>query len=235
MSSRRTRASRARAPRAAPLAAPPARPNLLLGETLPPSPRQQRSIARQHALKAAALQSFGEKGYERTSIDDIATRAEVPIGCFYQHFRSKRQLLLVLMNDLVQILSEFEVSVDSTIEPRAAIRTLVSRVFAAELHYLGAYRAWQEAALLDAGLARKNQKLHAWTTSRITNLFAKLLAVPRARARVDVTGLAEVMDAYFWTLLTQALRMPAASIERWIDSSTHLVYHALFLDNRNQE
>jgi hypothetical protein len=53
---------------------------------------------------------------------------------------------------------------------------------------------------------------------------------PGARPGVDVPALARVMDGFFWSLLAQAVRMPKVELNDWIDSATHLIYHALFLD-----
>jgi hypothetical protein len=39
------------------------------------------------------------------------------------------------------------------------------------------------------------------------------------------------MDALFWSLLGQAARMPKPELERWVESCTHLIYHALFTDS----
>jgi hypothetical protein len=38
------------------------------------------------------------------------------------------------------------------------------------------------------------------------------------------------MDSLFWSMLAQAVRMPKAEFDRWVTSSTHLIYHALFKD-----
>src|SRR5580700_10851958 len=62
------------------------RPNLLADEDLPPGPHQKRSINKRARLKAAGLTLFGEKGYEATSITEIARRAKHAVGSFYQHF-----------------------------------------------------------------------------------------------------------------------------------------------------
>ena len=61
------------------------RPQLLSGEDLPPAPRQKRSRAKRAQMLSAALALFGEKGYEATSINEIASCAGVAIGSFYQH------------------------------------------------------------------------------------------------------------------------------------------------------
>jgi AcrR family transcriptional regulator len=206
------------------------RPNLLAGEDLPPAPRQKRSLQKRARLKAAGLAWFGEKGYESTSIDDIARRAKLAVGTFYQHFRSKRQLLLALMNELLEKLSQLDFRPTGATDVRAVVHQLLSRAFSHDLHYLGAYRAWQEAVLSDSELGRKQAQIHAWTTTRVTTAFQLLQNLPGARPGVDVPGLARVMDSFFWSLLAQAVRMPAVELNQWIDSATHLIYHAMFFD-----
>jgi len=207
------------------------RPNLLAGEDLPSDPRQKRSVDKRERLKEAGLGLFGEGGYESTSIEAIAQRANLAVGSFYQHYRSKRQLLLALMDELLQKLSQLEYRPDAAADMRSVIRGLLSRSFAHDLRYLGAYRAWQEAALMDAALARKQRQIHAWTTGRVAAVFERLAQLPGARKGLDVAGLARGMDALFWSLLGQAVRMPKPELDRWVDSCTHLIYHALFTDS----
>ncbi|HEY6350596.1 MAG TPA: helix-turn-helix domain-containing protein [Candidatus Angelobacter sp.] len=221
------------------------RPNLLAGEDLPPEPVQKRSLEKRARLKTAALCLFAEKGYEATSIEDMAERAQVAIGSCYQHYRSKRQLLLALMDELLEKLSRLDLQPSGSGFPtrpvsawrgegpkdvRAGLRAMLARAFSHDLSYLGAYRAWQEAALSDPGLARKQRQMHAWTTGRVEAVFKFLHQMPGARPGVDVSALAHVMDHFFWSLLAQAAGMKEAELNQWIDSSTHLIYHALFKD-----
>ena len=208
------------------------RPNLLAGERLLPKPRQKRSLGKQARLKAAALAVFGEKGFEGASIEEIARRADLAVGTFYQHFPSKRQLLLVLMDELLEGLSRLELRPKGTADIRTGLRELLSAAFARDLRYLGAYRAWQEAALADADLARKQQQIRDWTTHRVLAVFQLLRKLPGARTGVDLRGLARAMDTFFWSLLGQAVHMKKAALNQWIDSATHLIYHALFLDRQ---
>lgn len=206
------------------------RPNLLAGEDLPPPPLQRRSVDKRTRLNVAALSLFAEKGYEATSIEEIARRSQLAVGTFYQHFRSKRQLLLCLMDDLLERLSEISVQPRVTNDRRAALRDVLARAFARDLQYLGAYRAWQEAALVDGDLARKQMEIHAWTTARVFGVLQFLQELPHARSGVDLAGLAVVLDGFFWSLLAQAARMDAVELERWIDAATHLVYHSMCKD-----
>ena len=206
------------------------RPNLLAGEDLPPQPHQKRSVDKRSRLKAAGLSLFGENGYENTSIEMIARRAKLAVGGFYQHFRSKRQLLLALMDELLEKLSQLDFRPGAVTDVRAGIRQMLSRAFSHDLRYLGAYRAWQEAALSDPDLARKQEQIHGWTTTRVMTVFQLLQQLPGARQGVDVPGLARVMDSFFWSLLAQAGRFSKVELDQRIDSATHLIYHALFTD-----
>lgn len=206
------------------------RPNLLAGEDLPAEPRQKRSLEKRARLKTAGLALFAEKGFESASIGDIARRAKLAVGGFYQHFRSKRQLLLVLMDDLLEKLSRVDLRPQAMADPRTGLRELLSRAFSHDLHYLGAYRAWQEASLSDPDLARKQQQIHAWSTQRVIAVFKFLQQLPGARSGVDIPGLAGAMDTFFWSLLAQAVQLPKKRLNRQIDSATHLIYHALFTD-----
>jgi AcrR family transcriptional regulator len=209
-----------------------ARPNLLAGENLPAAPRQKRSLEKRAGLKTAGLALFGENGYENTSVDQIARRAKLAVGTFYQHFRSKRQLLLALMDELLEKLSQmnFQPQPQASTDLRAGIRELLSRAFAHDLSYLGAYRAWQEAALSDPSLVKKQREIHIWTTGRVLRVFQFLQTLPGARRQVDIPGLARAMDAFFWSLLAQAAHLSETELDQWIDSATHLIYHAMFTD-----
>ncbi|MGH9711738.1 MAG: TetR/AcrR family transcriptional regulator [Candidatus Acidiferrales bacterium] len=207
-----------------------ARPNLLSGENLFPAPLQKRSLAKRARLKAAGLARFGEKGYEGTSVGDISRHAQLAVGTFYQHFRSKRQLLLILMDDLLEGLSRLDLRTKAVADVRSALREMLARAFSTDLHYLGAYRAWQEAILTDPDLARKQKFICTWTTGRITSVFRRLQQLPGARPDVDIPGLARAMDSFFWNLLGQAARLSKKELNQWIDAATHLIYHAIFTD-----
>ena len=206
------------------------RPSLLAGEDLPPAPRQARSLRKQARLKAAGLAVFGKKGYEATSIHEIAARAGLAVGGFYQHFRSKRQLLVALMDELLEGLSQVNLQPKAFADVETGLRELLSAAFSRDLKYLGAYRAWQEAILSDSELAGKDRRIHTWTANRVLRVFEYLRQLPGARPGADIQALATVMDGFFWSLLAQAVRMPKVELDRWIDTSAHLIFHALFQD-----
>jgi AcrR family transcriptional regulator len=206
------------------------RPDLLAGEALPPPPRQQRSREKRTRIKAAGLALFARKGYEGTSVEDVASRARLAVGGFYLHYRTKRQLLLALTDDLLGDLERIDLVPPPGRDLRSGLRSLLSRVLTRDLHYLGAYRAWQEAVLSDASLVARHRQIHAWTTHRIVNALRRMQRIRGARRGVDVPGLARVLDTLFWSFLAQAVHLPKAEVRRWVDAASHIVYHAMFDD-----
>ena len=208
----------------------PPRPRLLDGEDLPAAPRQARSRQKHAQLLAAGLALFGETGYEATSVDAIAQRAEVAIGSFYQHFRTKRQLLLALMDQLLEGLEQLDLRPQRAATLRDGLRALLQSAFARDLAFAGAYRAWREAILLDRSLAPRQEQIGRWTRARVTRVFETLLQLPGARRDVNVTVLARLMDRFFWDLLGEATHLASSELEPILESVTDLLYHALFVD-----
>lgn len=206
------------------------RPNLLKFEQLPPEPRQRRSQEKRKRLKDAALQLFRSRGYERTSVEQITKRANLATGSFYQHYRSKQQLLLALMDELLAAMGQLSLRPNYSGDVRASLRELLARGFANDLRYLGAYRAWEEAVLSDPQMASSQITIRRWTTKRVAVLLTSLQQWPGARPGVDVPALAQVIDTLFWSLLAQAVFLTRVELNDWIDAATHLIHHALFLD-----
>jgi AcrR family transcriptional regulator len=55
--------------------------------------------ARREEIKAAAMRVFAEKGFERATIREIAEAADVGEGTIYNHFASKVDLLIAMINE----------------------------------------------------------------------------------------------------------------------------------------
>jgi AcrR family transcriptional regulator len=74
-----------------------------------PAISPQRMQDRYDAIVEAAKSAFSEKGYEATSIADIARTAQISDGLVYRYFRNKRELLYeVLTKFYERILLDLE-------------------------------------------------------------------------------------------------------------------------------
>jgi AcrR family transcriptional regulator len=208
---------------------PRARPDLLAGQQLPPAPQQERSRRKREALLEAALALFAERGYEQTSIEDIAHAAGVAVGGFYQHFSSKRQILLVLMDRLLQDVSllTWEAKGTARSDIRDGIARLIRQALTVDWAYAGAYRAWHEAAMRDRELQELHYQIEAWSASQLTLLFRALFFLPGARQEVDRETLAWV----FALLLLRLAETPLEEPDAVVASLTSLLFHELFTDS----
>ena len=208
-----------------------ARPDLLAGQQFPPPPKQARSRQKRDALLQSALALFAERGYEETTIEEIAHRAGVAVGGFYQHFASKRQILLVLMDLLLQEAAALTLEAGSAgfQDVQDLIAQLVRRGLQVDWSYAGAYRAWREAAVQDRELRALNRQIEQWTAGLLEQLFRALLQLPGARREVDVPTLAGEISLLFLRLAEAPLTEPA-EVDRMVASLTHVIYHALLTD-----
>lgn len=203
------------------------RPDLLSAEDLPALPRQARSRRTRAALLEAALEGFAQHGYELTSISEVSARAGVGAGTLYQHFRSKRQLLMVLMDNLLGELEALDLELGATGDPRTILERALREGLMADRKYGGAYRAWREAVLSDRELSELDLQVETWTAKRVELALRSALRLPGARADVDVEGTAQILNLLFWRIA----EAPHLDGERAIQVVTRLMMHGLFEDS----
>ncbi len=89
----------------------------------PRHPRwRRRKEARPAEIIAAALDSFAERGFAGTRLDDIAARAGVTRGTLYLYFSSKEELFkAVVRQSIVPIIARGEEMVAHSREPAAEL------------------------------------------------------------------------------------------------------------------
>ncbi len=62
--------------------------------------REEHAIATREAILAAARKLFTSKGYDASSIDEVAAVARVTSGALYHHFRNKREIMRAVFEAL---------------------------------------------------------------------------------------------------------------------------------------
>ena len=67
----------------------------------PPGPSAQGVAARDH-LYETAIRMISERGYEATTLREIAKEAGVSVGLLYRYFPSKQAVIIALYDDLSQ-------------------------------------------------------------------------------------------------------------------------------------
>lgn len=69
--------------------------------------RDKQAIATHQKIYDTALKLFYKKGYDKVTVDDICEAAGVSKGAFYDHFKSKDQVILDLFLMADQIYDEY--------------------------------------------------------------------------------------------------------------------------------
>ena len=204
------------------------RPCLCTDEDLCSAPQQARSLARRQALLDAARDLFAKQGYEGTSVDQIATAAGSASGAFYTYFKSKRQLLLVLMDQLLEQLEALDLTPPGDVGTRVGLRVFLRDVFRTDVAAYGTIRAWQEAPKADAAFVPHAAAVEAWTVARIERVFRQLQRFRNGRADAEVRPFARMMDRHFWSLLATAGTIPPRELDREIRVAADVIHRYLF-------
>jgi len=67
-----------------------------------PSRKEREKQTRQHEILSSAKKLFLEKGYHRTTLEEIAQHAEFGKGTIYNYFSSKEELFFGILNSLAE-------------------------------------------------------------------------------------------------------------------------------------
>lgn len=65
-------------------------------------PKQARSIETKQKIIKTALKLFCQKGFYKTTTNEIAKEAGVPIGSLYSYFKNKNMIILEILDDYNQ-------------------------------------------------------------------------------------------------------------------------------------
>ncbi|HUQ07241.1 MAG TPA: TetR family transcriptional regulator [Kofleriaceae bacterium] len=154
---------------------------------------KKADVTRQHVLDTA-LALFRKKGFEATTMRDIAKDAGLALGAAYYHFPSKDALLFAFY-DANQAATEARARAYPTGEP---LRARLGRLFHDRLHDVAPNRA-----LLGAIIPR-----HANPTDPVSAFSEESAAVrARAVALFDAAIAPEALDAETRALVAHALWM----------------------------
>jgi AcrR family transcriptional regulator len=205
--------------------APPTWPDVLAGEEFKPPPKQERGHRARESILRAAQALFARNGFEATTVEEIAKGADTAVGGFYRHFRSKRQVLLVLMR---RLLDEFAAARSTRRFNETAEEALERLRLGLKVRWIhaGTYRAWREAAVRDPGLAALQVAIEGVVTANIASSLAIAATAPGRRPELDLSALATIINVMFWRLLDG----PPGERDAVSETMMMLVRHALYED-----
>ena len=164
------------------------------------------SAERREQLVMIARELFAEKGFEGTSVEEIAARAEVSKPVVYEHFGGKEGAYAVVVNRETKALHDAIRAALTT--PEASSRELLERGAMAMLDYIEACPDGFRILSRDS------------STGQATGSFASILSDIAARVEdlLAARFLERGLDPQFAPLYSQALvGLVAMTGQQWLD------------------
>ncbi len=138
-------------------------------------PQQDRGQRRVDKILAAAAQLFAEIGYEATTTNAIAARAETSIGSLYQFFPNKEAILQALA---ARYLEQLRVLYDQVLTGESAhlpLPALLDRIINPLAQFKGAHPGFEPiffGAHTSPSLTAAAKELHQAVVHRVEAIFA---------------------------------------------------------------
>ena len=168
--------------------------------------RERKKERMREGLAAAALQLFGERGFDHVTVEEIVDACDVSPRTFFRYFASKEDALFAETDGNVARL------LDSLAEQPADV-TVLTALEAAMLDLARTYAAGREAVLARHAVIAATPSLHTRIAERQrgweTSVIDQLRSSGRARRMSDIDLRLLVAAA------NAALRV---AIESWLDS-----------------
>lgn len=140
----------------------------------------------------AASQLIRDEGYDQTRIEDIAARAEVSVGTFYNYFSTKGDLLLAIVSmEVEEVLAQGAAIVANPPGDVAqTLNALIGGYFDHSLVYLSK-EMWRRAMAIsieapDTPFSRRYTELDALLRQQVCDAIAALQR--RGRARIGISS-----------------------------------------------
>ena len=201
--------------------------------SLPADPKQERSKQTKEKIIQAAIGLFQERGYEKTTSNDVASKAGVSVGSFYVYFTDKRQLLLTIFDRLSDELFKnifdsmrAEHLFDADLRPR--IRQAVANAIVDKQKHSGLHRVIHELVLKDEDFAARHKIVMERSISRLKELIS-LANKANLTWEIDVEAAAFVVHRVVFDLSQDYVTGCVEFDEkRAIDALADMIYRFLF-------
>jgi AcrR family transcriptional regulator len=183
------------------------------------SRRRLRAEETRERILEAARRLFAERGYAETTIEAIATEADVAVPTLYAAFQSKRGVLSALMGRLVSgeaggpplLQTAGSRAVLAETDPRRALELFVDHLSQVQERVIPTYEVMKSAARSEPDLTELLGRMQAYRFSNITTIPAKLAELGALRP-----GLSEGdASRTIWAIASPEVRQMLQSFAGW--------------------
>ncbi len=159
---------------------------------------RQKADRNRRILDAAAL-LFREVGYDSARIEDIAERAEVSVGTFYNYYENKGDILVATVSmEVEEVLAAGRTIVDnppSSVE--GALQALIGQYYDHSLVYLSK-EMWRTAMAIsiqqpESPFSKRYTELDRRLCDQVSTLIQKLQIKGLVAPGIDVRAVGEML------------------------------------------
>ncbi|MFI9253632.1 ScbR family autoregulator-binding transcription factor [Streptomyces sp. NPDC053069] len=185
-------------------------------------PKQERAVRTRAQVLDTAAALFAERGYEATSIVDIAERVGMTKGAVYFHFKNKEAMAIAIVEKNYErwpaLLEEVR-TLD--LDPRSTILTLLDRTaeaFHTDRTIQAATRLQSERSLIHTPLP---EPYVGWI-KLLTGLFEEAERAGQLKAGLPPRAAAQVVVASFYGMqhISDVLHQRTDLLDRWQELRT---------------
>jgi TetR/AcrR family fatty acid metabolism transcriptional regulator len=192
--------------------------------------KEKQREERTALILQAAYDVLIEKGYYEASMDEIATRVGISKGTLYLHFKSKEDLIFMLIEEEI---GKFLVVIDQILIQEISVHDRLEYILLESYQSIQSGRQFLLALRsigINRGLIRdrlEEQVSMAGLMSRITNLFDE----GKRNGEFDGTVPTSIMVSIFLGLMeiysNEQSEVNQLSPEQLLKSVSHLFFHGL--------
>jgi AcrR family transcriptional regulator len=148
---------------------------------LPLGPKARRT---REAVLAAAAERFGEQGYQRTTVADVAEAAGVSLGTVYQYFRDRSDLVAALIQRAVGAMLDRDTTWRAS-EGREGLERVIGNFVRIYTHDAALAGVWEEVCHVDDDLARLRRQIGRTFTSSVERQLERAAEAGLVRNDID--------------------------------------------------
>jgi AcrR family transcriptional regulator len=150
---------------------------------------------RRHQILEAAVKVFSEKGFEGSTTKEIAKKARVSEGTIFRYFKTKKDILLNLINILTEkSLFQFIEDVEQGLDTREALKNLL------KLHYRLIIQNFELLKIIFYEIQfhkELREEFYKNVVSRVLSILEKNIAEQKIRTDVDPQLAAQTLLGIF--------------------------------------
>ncbi len=195
---------------------------------------QEREARRSYILdKAQAL--FAQKGYQGTSMAEIAEASEFAVGTLYTFFENKEEILATIFEVRVQdmVLETERIRSDPELDPLKRIELALDILTRVAMDNLDCYRIYiAESRLADWGSKTQvggyvSEAVDAYQGC-LVDIYRDAIAAGAIDAKFDPDFLAFFQRSLIRTVVWQTMHSPeSVTLDEIIDQAKHMLFHGI--------